>query len=224
MIIPSTRKVGDRGRRPGHVGQCRGGHDRDRPGGGEPAPDPRHERGRDAGGTTTRPSGRAGGRGRRTAGAGRRRSRPRSTRRSPTRPGSRMGRRSSPPPSSLGVATPSLDPTTLVGSEVAEFELGLRARGLSWASIRGRSRRLPTPASGPRSTTAFGSSRPHLDRVGDPIVAGSVITFPVTVRAIQVRMVDGPRSSPGSAASACRRPAPSWASTARSRSPSGRTG
>lgn len=98
-----------------------------------------------------------------------------------------------PETASLGPATPSVDPTTLVGMEAAEFELGLSAQG----AVLGVD---PEPV----STLADARVRTAVDDgfrlaedsisivVGDPIVAGSVVTFPVTVHAIQVRVVDGP--------------------------------
>jgi len=92
---------------------------------------------------------------------------------------------------SLGPATPSVDPATLVGLEASEFELGLRAQG----TVLGVN-------PGPVSTLADARLRTAVDEgyavseasisivVGDPIVAGTVVTFPVTVRAIEVRIVD----------------------------------
>ena len=92
----------------------------------------------------------------------------------------------------LGAVTPSTDPTSLVGSEVAQFDLGLTAQG----AVLGVDR-------GPVSTLADARIRSAVDDgfrldessikidVGDPIVAGSVITFPVTVRATELRTVDG---------------------------------
>ncbi len=91
----------------------------------------------------------------------------------------------------LGPSTPSVDPTTLVGAEVAEFELGLSAQG----SVLGVD-------PGPVSALADARLRTEVDdgfrldeasvsiKVGVPIVAGSVITFPVTVLATETREVD----------------------------------
>ncbi|HSO30365.1 MAG TPA: baseplate J/gp47 family protein [Candidatus Sulfomarinibacteraceae bacterium] len=92
---------------------------------------------------------------------------------------------------SLGPTTPSVDPATLVGAEFAEFELGLAATG----SVLGVD-------PGPVSTLADARVRGAVDDglvldeasisivVGDPIVAGSIVTFPVTVRAVAGRVVD----------------------------------
>jgi hypothetical protein len=91
----------------------------------------------------------------------------------------------------LGAATPSVDPTSLVGAEIAEFDLGLAAAG----SVLGVN-------PGPVSTLADARVRGAVDDgfqldeasvsivVGDPIVAGSIVTFPVTVRAVAGRAVD----------------------------------
>jgi hypothetical protein len=93
---------------------------------------------------------------------------------------------------SLGAATPSVDPTTLVGSDAEEFELGLTAQG----SVIGAN-------PGPVETLARARIRTAVDdgfrlvedsiefTPGTPIVAGSVITFPVTVQALEIRIVDG---------------------------------
>jgi hypothetical protein len=93
---------------------------------------------------------------------------------------------------SLGSATPSVDPATLVGAELAEFDLGLAATG----SVLGVD-------PGPVSTLADARVRGAVDAgfqldeasisivVGDPIVAGSIVTFPVTVRASASQAVDG---------------------------------
>jgi hypothetical protein len=93
---------------------------------------------------------------------------------------------------SLGTATPSVDPTTLVGTDAEEFELGLTAQG----SVIGAN---PDPV----ETLARAKIRTEVDNgfrlvedsivfePGTPIVAGSVITFPVTVRALEIRIVDG---------------------------------
>jgi hypothetical protein len=93
---------------------------------------------------------------------------------------------------SLGEATPSVDPTTLVGTEAETFELGLTARG----SVIGAN-------PGPVDTLARARIRTAVDdgfrlvedsikvTSGPPIVAGSVITFPVTVEALEIRIVDG---------------------------------
>lgn len=92
----------------------------------------------------------------------------------------------------LGESTPSVDPATLVGTDVAEFELGITAQG----TVIGAD-------PGPVATLAEARIRSAVDagfrlvedsiviEPGTPIVAGSVITFPVTVRALEIRVVDG---------------------------------
>ena len=92
---------------------------------------------------------------------------------------------------SLGPSSTDIDPTTLVGTEVPSFQLGLTARG----SVLGVN---PEPV----STLAEARIRTSVDRgflldersisinVGSPIVAGTTITFPVTVRATETRDVD----------------------------------
>jgi len=91
----------------------------------------------------------------------------------------------------LGPSTPDPDPVTLVGAEVGQFEMSLRAQG----SVLGVD-------PGPVSAIAEARLRAAVDEgfrldeasvtitVGDPIVAGSVVTFPVSVRATQTREVD----------------------------------
>ncbi|MBA3876717.1 MAG: hypothetical protein C0498_07245 [Anaerolinea sp.] len=92
---------------------------------------------------------------------------------------------------SLGPSAPSVDPATLVGTEVAEFELRLTAQG----AVLGVD-------PGPVETLADARIRTKVDdgfrlledsisiALGKPIVAGSVITFPVTVSAAEIREVD----------------------------------
>ncbi|MEO5918459.1 MAG: baseplate J/gp47 family protein [Candidatus Limnocylindrales bacterium] len=92
---------------------------------------------------------------------------------------------------SLGPSSTDIDPTTLVGTEVPSFQLGLTARG----TVLGVN---PEPV----STLAEARIRTSVDRgflldegsisisVGSPIVAGTTITFPVTVRATETRDVD----------------------------------
>ncbi len=92
---------------------------------------------------------------------------------------------------SLAPSSTDIDPTTLVGTEAPSFKLGLTARG----SVLGVN---PEPV----STLAEARIRTSVDRgflldessisikVGSPIVAGTTITFPVTVRATETRDVD----------------------------------
>ena len=93
---------------------------------------------------------------------------------------------------SLGESTPTVDPATLVGTDAEQFELGLTAQG----TVTGAD-------PGPVETLAQARIRTEVDdgfrlveesitvTPGEPIVAGSVITFPVTVAALEVRLVDG---------------------------------
>ncbi len=91
----------------------------------------------------------------------------------------------------LGEPRPDVDPATLVGLEQAEFALGLSASG----SVIGVD---PEPVgvladARIRSEVPAGS---RLDEssidptIGRPIVAGETVTFPVTVTAVAVRVVD----------------------------------
>jgi len=91
----------------------------------------------------------------------------------------------------LGPSTPSSEPASMVGAEVAEFELGLVAEG----TVLGVD-------PGPVSTLAEARIRTSVDNgfrldeasisivVGEPIVAGSLVTFPATVRAVEIRELD----------------------------------
>ncbi len=91
----------------------------------------------------------------------------------------------------LGESTPSVDPATLVGSEVAEFELGATAQG----TVLGVDAAPVQTLADARLRTAvrdgFSLDEATIDiEVGEPIVAGSAITFPVTARASETRRVD----------------------------------
>lgn len=92
---------------------------------------------------------------------------------------------------SLGIVTPSVDPTTLVGQQVASFELGLTATGTalgvdpSPVTTLAEQRLASQVADGWQ--LAQGSTR---IQVGQPSVAGDVISFPVTATATQTRVVD----------------------------------
>ena len=91
----------------------------------------------------------------------------------------------------LGPSTPSVDPATLLALPQAEFELGLTAQGTALgvnpepvatlAEARIRS------AVDPGFLLDEGSIVPTL---GAPIIIGTTITFPVTVRATETRIVD----------------------------------
>ena len=91
----------------------------------------------------------------------------------------------------VGTATPSVDTSTLVGTETAEFELGATAEGsvlgVDSSPIQGLAEgRIGTKVEA-GWTLAPGSTRVQL---GEPTVLGDVISFPVTVSASQVRTVD----------------------------------
>ena len=93
----------------------------------------------------------------------------------------------------LGTSTPSVDPATLVGVDAADFELGLAAEGTVLGADPGPVRTLAEA----RIRTAVDDGFRLIEESilitdGTPIVAGTAITFPVTVRAQQVRVVDGP--------------------------------
>ena len=96
-----------------------------------------------------------------------------------------------PATAAVGTLTPSVDPTTLVDTEATEFELGATAEG----SILGVD---PSPIQALAEsrlaaqvdagwTLADGSA--SVD-TGEPTVVGETISFPVSVRATEVRDVD----------------------------------
>jgi hypothetical protein len=92
----------------------------------------------------------------------------------------------------LGESTPSVDPATLVGTDAASFELGLTAQG----TVIGADPRPAESLAQARIRTAVDDGFQLVEASikvtpGEPIVAGSVITFPVTVEALEVRLVDG---------------------------------
>lgn len=91
----------------------------------------------------------------------------------------------------LGTSTPTVDPTTLLDLKQASFDLGLTATG----TVLGVN-------PGPVLTLADARIRSAVDAgfqldddsikidVGTPIVAGTTITFPVSVRASETREID----------------------------------
>ncbi|HTK44317.1 MAG TPA: baseplate J/gp47 family protein [Patescibacteria group bacterium] len=92
---------------------------------------------------------------------------------------------------SVGAATPSVDTSTLVGTETAQFELGATADGsvlgVDSSPIQGLAEgRIGTKVEA-GWTLADGSTAVQL---GEPSVLGDVISFPVTVSASEVRNVD----------------------------------
>jgi hypothetical protein len=92
---------------------------------------------------------------------------------------------------SVGAATPSVDTTTLIGTETLEFELGATAEGSVLGVDSSPIERLAEDriaAQVDEGWTLDGDST-TVD-LGEPTVLGEVISFPVTVGAIQVRDVD----------------------------------
>jgi hypothetical protein len=91
----------------------------------------------------------------------------------------------------LGTPTPSVDPATLVGQEVAMFDLGLTATG----TVLGVDPTPVTAIAEQRLTEQVGdgwqlqSGSTHVD-VGAPSLDGSVVTFPVSVTGTRARVVD----------------------------------
>jgi hypothetical protein len=96
-----------------------------------------------------------------------------------------------PATATLGDAIPSVDPGTLVGQEVESFDLGLSATGTviavdaSPVQDIAEARLVANVSAGHRLVD--GSD--HVDH-GDPVVTGGVVTFPVSARAAQVRVLD----------------------------------
>ena len=92
---------------------------------------------------------------------------------------------------SLGPSTPTVDPTTLLALPQAEFDLGLTARGTALGVNPGPVASLAEAriraAVDPGFQVDEGSIVPTL---GVPIIIGTTITFPVTVRATETRIVD----------------------------------
>ena len=96
-----------------------------------------------------------------------------------------------PETATVGPVTPNVDTTTLVGTETAEFQLGVTADGsvlgvdeapiqdLAASSIQGRVDAGWTVADGSTTVDA-----------GAPTVIGETISFPVSVTATEVRDVD----------------------------------
>jgi hypothetical protein len=91
----------------------------------------------------------------------------------------------------LGAATPTVPPETLVGQEVATFTLGLSATGT-----------VTTVDSAPVTAIAAAQLRAAVEpdhqlvagsveiKVGDAVVTGQTVSFPVTVTAQQVAILD----------------------------------
>ncbi len=90
-----------------------------------------------------------------------------------------------------GEATPTVDPATLVGQEIASFDLGLSTTGSVIAVDVG-------PVSQIVEATVRASVKSGYELVGDsmeitpgdPIVSGQTVSFPVTVTAQQMAVLD----------------------------------
>ncbi len=90
-----------------------------------------------------------------------------------------------------GQAKPTVDPATLVGQEIASFDLGLSATGSVIAVDAG-------PVSQIAEAKVRASVKPGYELVGDsmeitpgdPIVSGQTVSFPVTVTAQQMAVLD----------------------------------
>ena len=91
----------------------------------------------------------------------------------------------------LGDPTPTTDPATLVGKELASFELGLTASGTVVAVDA-------SPVTSIAETRLLANVGPDHRLVegstevvpGDPTVSGGEVAFPVTARAARVRILD----------------------------------
>ena len=96
-----------------------------------------------------------------------------------------------PETAALGNATPTVDPATLLGQEVATFDLGLNANGTviavdaSPVEKIAEARLLASVGSGYRLVD--GSI--HVDQ-GKPVVTAGVVSFPVSASAARVRVLD----------------------------------
>jgi hypothetical protein len=92
---------------------------------------------------------------------------------------------------SLGLPVPSPDPATLVGQEVATFDLSLAATGTVIAVD-------PAPVQQIAETQLRAAVKPDHElvadsikvTVGDPVVSGQTVSFPATATAQQVAIVD----------------------------------
>ena len=91
----------------------------------------------------------------------------------------------------LGTTKPTLDPATLVGQEIATFDLGLSATGTVITADT-------TPINGIADTQLRAAVKPDHElvagsagiTVGGAVVTGQTVTFPVTATAKQVALLD----------------------------------
>lgn len=91
----------------------------------------------------------------------------------------------------IAESAPTVDPGSLVGTETAEFELGLTGSG----SVLGVDPAPLETVAEARLATRIPEGWQVVDgtldvTIGEPSLFGDVVTFPVTVRATQVRVVD----------------------------------
>jgi hypothetical protein len=93
--------------------------------------------------------------------------------------------------SKVGAATPSVDPTTLVGQAIATFDLGLTATGTVIGVDTGPVQVVAAQklAEGVTSGWQLVDGSTSID-VGRPSVSGDTITFPVTAVAREAHAVD----------------------------------
>jgi hypothetical protein len=91
----------------------------------------------------------------------------------------------------LGESTPSVDPASLVGQEIATFDLGMSANGTviavdaSPVATIAESRLLANVGAGYRLVEGSDTVDP-----GEPVVSDGVVTFPVSARAARVKILD----------------------------------
>jgi hypothetical protein len=91
----------------------------------------------------------------------------------------------------VGDATPTVDPASLVGTDAADFELGLTATGTVLGVDPGPLDALAEARLNGEIDEGWRVADGSIDvTVGEPSVFGESVTFPVTVRATQVRVVD----------------------------------
>ena len=96
-----------------------------------------------------------------------------------------------PETSAVGEATPNVDTTTLVGTETAQFDLGATAEGSVLGVDSSPIQGLVQARIGAKVEDGFSlASGSTSVQLGEPTVLGDVISFPVTVRASEVRNVD----------------------------------
>jgi hypothetical protein len=94
---------------------------------------------------------------------------------------------------SLSAAVPGVDPATLLGQEVETFDLAMNSTG----SVVAVDQSLVTTLAADRMRAAATTGHAIVEgsvqtELGQPSVDGGSIVFPVTARAMQVRVVDQP--------------------------------